>query len=37
LGKDRFGSIVVDGYALTVKGNMAYCTSNRCKEPVEEQ
>jgi hypothetical protein len=37
LGRDRFGSIVVDGYTLTVMGNMAYCTSDRCKEPVEEQ
>jgi hypothetical protein len=30
LGKDRFGEIIVSGYALTLKGNFAYCTSERC-------
>lgn len=31
LGVDCFGQIIVRGYILTVKGNYAYCTSDRCK------
>ena len=35
LGRDRFGEIVVSGYILTIQGNFAYCTSDRCKEAKE--
>ena len=32
LGRDCFGSIVVSGYSLTVKGNYTYCfLSGRCE------
>ena len=31
-GKDCFGPITAKGYALTIMGNLAYCTSDRCKE-----
>ena len=30
LGRDRFGEIVVSGYALTLQGNHAYCSSEQC-------
>ncbi|MFA6290143.1 MAG: hypothetical protein WC637_00100 [Victivallales bacterium] len=33
-GRDRFGAIVCHGYALTYKGNFAYCNSERCHEPL---
>jgi len=36
LGRDAFGLVVVDGYELTISGNMAYCTSELCKEAVDE-
>lgn len=36
VGKDRFGDIMVEGYSLTIKGNMAYCTSERCTSAQEE-
>ena len=35
LGKDRFGIISITGYALTLKGNAAYCMSDRCSDEVE--
>lgn len=30
LGRDRFGVTRVTGYRLTLKGNTAYCMSERC-------
>ena len=32
LGRDRFGSIEVTGYVLTILGNATYCMSERCAE-----
>lgn len=34
LGKDHFGTISITGYVLTIKGNMAYCMSDRCSEEM---
>lgn len=33
LGRDRFGSIAVEGWALTHYGRIAYCAT--CPEPPE--
>ena len=30
VGRDRFGFIDVEGYRLTIAGNLQYCTSERC-------
>jgi hypothetical protein len=35
-GKDIFGPIVVEGHRLSIFGNHAYCTSDRCKGPFDE-
>lgn len=36
-GKDRFGVIIIEGYVTTLKGNIAYCTSDLCKEIENDQ
>lgn len=33
LGRDRFGAIAVEGWALTHRGRIAYCET--CTEPPE--